>query len=113
MMRSMNEIPTNQRDHVATNQPATIDLAPIAEVIRDQNRRLEDLSAAAAYWQVRAQQAEDQLKQLTAGSRADDATDGPQSVGEDASTETYRAPTENAPRGILARFKQWLAGNRQ
>jgi hypothetical protein len=58
--------PTNHAT-IPTDQRPTIDLSPLADVIRDQNRRLEELSSSAAFWQVRALQAEDQLKQLTAG----------------------------------------------
>ena len=54
---------TRQRD--ATSRD--VDLEPLAAVIRDQNHRIEELAAAAAFWQVRAQQAEDQLRQLEPG----------------------------------------------
>jgi hypothetical protein len=66
--------PTN---HAATptDRQSTIDLAPLADVIRDQNHRIEELSSAAAFWQVRALQAEEQLKQLTAGPVAADQDD--------------------------------------
>lgn len=45
-----------------------VDLAPLAAVIDDQMRRISELSAEAAMWQIRALQVEAQLNQITAGS---------------------------------------------
>lgn len=63
--------------------PRDIDLEPLTAVIRDQNHRIEELAAAAAFWQVRAHQAEEQLKQLPTGevvsSTASEAPGSPQS----------------------------------
>jgi excisionase family DNA binding protein len=44
-----------------------IDLSPLADLIERQARELAEMREAAAVWQVRARQAEEQLKQLTAG----------------------------------------------
>lgn len=104
--------PATNHATISTNQQPTIDLEPLTEVIRDQNRRLEELSAAAAFWQFRAQQAEEQLKQLSAGgSYQHEATEGPESAGEDANTKTYRATTQMTSEGILARLRRWIAGD--
>ena len=65
--------PTNHTT-TSTDQQPTIDLAPLAEVIRDQNRRLEELAAAAAMWQTRAAHLENELKQLPAGETASTGT---------------------------------------
>ena len=66
-----------------------VDLAPLTDLIRDQNRRIEELSSAAAFWQVRAHQAEEQLKSLTAGETPPEAaSEAPQSPERDGSTPT-------------------------
>ncbi len=57
---------TNQRP-TTTDQAGSVDLAPLAVVIADLTRENRQLAEAAAIWQVRAMQAEEQLKQLTAG----------------------------------------------
>jgi len=63
----------------------TVDLAPLADLIERQAKELADLREAAAIWQVRARQAEEQLKVLTAGNVAPDnapeATESPESDG--------------------------------
>ena len=61
-----------------------MDLAPLAELIDRQGRELRQLAEAAAVWQVRALQAEERLKQLTAGPITD--------AGEDASQRRQDAP---------------------
>ncbi len=48
-------------------KPAAIDLGPLAELIERQGTEIRQLAEAAAVWQVRALQAEERLKQLTAG----------------------------------------------
>ncbi len=67
--------PTNQRP-TTTDQAGNVDLAPLAAVIADLTRENRQLAEAAAIWQVRAVQAEERLKQLTAG--GDTPTDAPQ-----------------------------------
>ena len=44
-----------------------VDLAPLTDLIADLHRENTRLTEAAAVWQVRAVQAEERLKQLTAG----------------------------------------------
>ncbi len=74
-----------------------MDLEPLAAVIRDQNHRIEELAAAAAFWQVRAHQAEEQLKSLTSGETppetAPEAVESPQTSG-------------STPKGIWTWVKQ-------
>jgi hypothetical protein len=58
--------------HRAPDIPASdivpgFDLTPLADLIERQAKELADLREAAAFWQVRAHQAEEQLKQLSAG----------------------------------------------
>jgi len=47
-----------------------VDLAPLTDLIADLHRENTRLTEAAAVWQVRAMQAEDRLKQITAGAGA-------------------------------------------
>jgi len=65
----------------------TVDLAPLVDLIADLTRRNEQLTEAATVWQIRAVQAEEKLKQLTAGSvepepRAEAREASPQAQGE-------------------------------
>ena len=60
------EQPTD-RPTTATGQAGSVDLAPLAAVIADLTRENRPLAEPAAVWQVRAMQAEEPLKQLTAG----------------------------------------------
>jgi hypothetical protein len=59
-----------------TDQPPTdhrpqptdqADIAPLVGLVADLTRENRELAAAAAVWQIRAMQAEERLKQLTAG----------------------------------------------
>jgi hypothetical protein len=58
-------------DRPAIDQPADpIDLAPLAGVIERQGDEIRRLAEASTAWQFRALQAEERLKQLTAGEDA-------------------------------------------
>jgi len=62
--------PTTNRPTTDRPRPtgaAGVDLAPLAELIERQGDEIGRLREAAAIWQVRAMQAEDRLKQITAG----------------------------------------------
>jgi excisionase family DNA binding protein len=93
---------TTERVAQHDTPPRNMDLEPLAAVIRDQNHRIEELAAAAAFWQVRAQQAEEQLKQLAAGTPepAEDAPEMPDLTP--GSTQT----NETAPTGIWIWLKR-------
>ncbi len=56
--------------------PASVDLAPLAELIERQAAEIQRLTEAATTWQMRAGILEQQLKQVTAG--GDTPTDAPQ-----------------------------------
>ncbi len=58
--------PTNHATTQATEQP-TIDLAPLVSHIASLEEQVQRLTEATTMWQIRARQAEEQLKQLTAG----------------------------------------------
>jgi len=79
----------------------TIDLAPLADLIERQAKELADLREAAAIWQFRARQAEEQLKQLTAGN-----------VPPETAPELPESPqtSETAPTGVLAWWRRLLGG---
>jgi hypothetical protein len=62
--------PTDQRP-TTTDQAPAVDLAPLADVISTLTRENRQLAEAAAAWQIRAMQAEERLKQLTAGDDGD------------------------------------------
>jgi len=60
-------IADRQEDQQDSDRTPTVDLSPLADLIERQARELADLREAATIWQIRARQAEEQLKQLTAG----------------------------------------------
>lgn len=84
-----------------------VDLTPLAELIRDQQRRIEELSSASAFWQVRALQAEEQLKAITAGN--DTTAEEPDPEPAD---EVIEPPQSDAPEptGIAAWWKRLWSG---
>ncbi len=92
-------------------EPAAVDLGPLAELIERQGTEIRQLAEAAAVWQVRALQAEERLKQLTAGD--DTPTDAPQAApfapGE--AQPAVRAPDASAsPRPAYASWWRRLFG---
>jgi len=96
----------------ATENPAVatsvVDLAPLADLIERQAKELADLREAAAIWQVRARQAEDQLKALTAGPSEPEADQEPSRI--DAEAPQLLQESEPAPTGVLAWLKRWWGG---
>ncbi len=73
-------------------EPAAVDLGPLAELIERQGTEIRQLAEAAAVWQVRALQAEERLKQLTAGN--DTPTEAPHAARE---PQHGAQPVETAP----------------
>ncbi len=99
----------HQQDATADRQDAqqsgdrmpTVDLAPLADLIERQAKELADLREAAAIWQIRARQAEEQLKQLSAGNvMPEDA----QEAGESPQT------SESEPHGFWDRVRRLWSG---
>ncbi len=83
----------------------TVDLSPLVSHIATLEEQVQRLTEASTMWQVRARQAEDQLKQLTAGptdtqTTPENATLIPGSPRSD----------ENAPTGVLAWVKRLWNG---
>jgi len=85
-----------------------MDLEPLAAVIRDQNHRIEELAAAAAFWQVRAYQAEEQLKSLTAGTTDSDIEPEPNTV--DAEGLQLLQVSETVHEGVWDRVRRFWSG---
>ncbi len=76
----------------------TIDLRPLVEHIAELERQVGQLTEAATIWQLRAAQAEEQLKQLTAG--------------RDTSAEAVASPEsdERTLHGVRAWLRRLLGG---
>jgi hypothetical protein len=84
--------PTSHRPRPTTD--TGVDLGPLAELIARQGDEIGRLRETTAVWQIRAMQAEERLKQLTAGDP------GPQTaptVAPAATRATIRAGTGQAP----------------
>ncbi len=79
----------------------TVDLAPLVDHIAGLERQVQQLTEAATGWQIRARQAEEQLKQLTAGNVASDTEPG--------AVESPQA-NDPAPTGVLAWWKRLWGG---
>ncbi len=100
----------------ATENPtvatSVVDLAPLADLIERQAKELADLREAATIWQIRARQAEEQLKALTAGTSEPETT--PEIIRFDpyAPQETPQLlqASEPAPTGIAAWFRRLWGG---
>ncbi len=87
-----------------TDRTSTVDLAPLAELIERQAKELANLREAAAIWQVRARQAEDQLKQLTAGNIEPEPLHNPATI--DPEGPQLLQESEPATTGIAAWFRR-------
>ncbi len=102
--------PTSQRP-TTTDQAGNVDLAPLAAVIADLTRENRQLAEAAAIWQVRAVQAEERLKQLTAGD--DTPPDAPHAAPEPhhGAQPANVAPATSAP-AHAPWWRRWLGLDR-
>ncbi len=90
--------PTDHSTKQATDQP-TIDLAPLVSHIAGLEEQVQRLTEATTMWQIRARQAEEQLKQLTAGES---------SLGE-VDSET-RTNSDQVSKGFWEKLKQFWQG---
>jgi len=86
----------------ATATGAGVDLAPLVELVAGLHQENRQLAEAAAVWQVRAMQAEDRLKQLTAGPDLRD--DGPTTAPEGAAVTNTPNSTQDNPAPWWARW---------
>ena len=86
----------------------TIDLAPLADLIERQAKELADLREASTIWQVRARQAEEQLKQLTVGETPAESLHNSGTI--DPEGPQLLQESEPAPTGIAAWFRRLWGG---
>ena len=94
-----------------TTEHATVDLAPLAELIERLSRENADLSAAATGWQARAMRAEDELKQLTATvPSTDEAVESSESDDTDDQDHEHQHEETSAPASVWARLWRRIAG---
>ena len=77
--------PTNHASSATDHRP-TIDLAPIVSHIATLEDQVQRLTESNTMWQVRARQAEEQLKQLTAGETPPDTS--PEAVASPQANES-------------------------
>ncbi len=99
--------PTNHTSSATDHQP-TIDLAPLVSHIATLEDQVQRLTEASTIWQVRARQAEEQLKQLTAGTTDSDIEPQPNTV--DAEGLQLLQASDPAPTGVLAWWKRLWGG---
>ena len=92
--------PTNHTSS-ATNHRPTIDLAPLVSHLATLEDQVQRLTEASTIWQIRARQAEEQLKQLTAGN-----------VVSDNAPEVVESPqtSETEPQGFWDRVRRFWSG---
>jgi excisionase family DNA binding protein len=108
----MSEGPDGGHGHVQGEQRVQeVDLTPLVNHIAVLEQRIGQLTEASTIWQVRALQAEEQLKQLTAGRDAvANAPGSPESATDDAHESTDESGTETPPQGLWARLRRRLLG---
>ena len=71
-------LPASTPARVMPHHESPLDLRPLVDHIAALEGQVQQLTEAATVWQVRAMQAEERLKQLTAGPVADAGHDAPQ-----------------------------------
>jgi len=94
----------------AAPSAAPVDLAPLADLIERQTGEIRRLSESATMWQIRAMQAEEKLRQLTAGSvepkpRAEAQEASPQAQGEEIAVNRDASTSQSAP--VVESVKWW------
>jgi len=89
--------PTNHTS-AATDHRPTIDLAPLVSHIATLEDQVQRLAEASTMWQIRARQAEEQLKQLAAGNVIPEDA---QEAGESPQT------SESEPQGFWDRMRRF------
>lgn len=91
----------------AAPSAAPVDLSPLVDHIASLETRVQQLTEAATVWQIRAVQAEEKLKQLTAGDdepqpRTEPLVASPAAQGEEiapkSTPDTSRSETTDQPR---------------
>ncbi len=95
--------PTNHTSSATDHRP-TIDLTPMVDHIAVLEDQLQRLTEASTMWQIRARQAEEQLKALTAGESEPAASQDSPTI--DAQTFRPLQASDEAPTGIRAWMKR-------
>ncbi len=92
------------------SEATAVDLGPLAELIERQGTEIRQLAEAAAIWQVRAVQAEERLKQLTAGddTPADAPLAAPFAPGE---TQPVETPSDTSPSWWVSWWRRVIGGD--
>ena len=99
--------------HRAPDTPAPdivpgFDLAPLVSHIATLEDQVQRLTEATTMWQIRARQAEEQLKQLTAGKTPAESLHNPGTI--DPEGPQLLQESEPAPTGIAAWFRRLWGG---
>ncbi len=87
--------PTSDRPRPTTD--AGVDLGPLAELIARQGDEIGRLRETTAVWQIRAMQAEERLKQLTAGETPESPPQTGATAAREGQSATIRPTTGQAP----------------
>ena len=99
--------PTNHTSSATDHRP-TIDLAPLVSHIATLEDQVQRLTEASTMWQIRARQAEEQLKQLTAGNVVPE--NAPETNTVDAEGPQLLQERDPAPTGVWAWWKRLWGG---
>jgi len=94
-----------QDEPTERDRTPTVDLAPLVSHIATLEDQVQRLAESNTMWQIRARQAEEQLKQLTAGNGAPDNAPEPNTV--DAEGPQLLQERNPAPTGVLAWWKRF------
>jgi len=85
-----------------------IDLTPLVDHIATLEDQVQRLTEASPMWQIRVRQAEEQLKQLTAGTTDSDTEPEPNTV--DTEGPQLLQESDPEPTGVLAWWKRLWGG---
>jgi excisionase family DNA binding protein len=103
---------SGQADVQEDQGAGTVDLRPLVEHIAELERQVGQLTEAATIWQLRAVQAEDQLKQLTAGGdTSSDAPGSPESASDGGNESTVEGSPKKRTVPLWRRLLDALRGS--
>ncbi len=98
---------TNHGSQQTDHQP-TIDLAPLVDHIATLEDQVQRLTEATTMWQIRARQAEEQLKALSAGTSETNTDQEPGGI--DPEQPQVLQESDPAPMGLVAWWKRVWGG---
>jgi hypothetical protein len=110
---SLQQDATGDRQEGATvvDRTPTVDLSPLVSHIATLEEQVQRLTEASTMWQIRARQAEEQLKQLTAGApQMEPAEDGGIAPNPETATIAPESPPANEvpPMGATSWWRRLL-----